>query len=615
MLARPRYGRRRRTSDGVETSAGVAGHRHGSRTRTLTGTFGRTEIAVPRARLMQPDGGTTEWKSQALRAYQRRTRAAEALIASAYLAGVNTRRVRRALAALFGGAVGKDIVSRTWRKVKGDWDAWNARSLADEPIVRLILDGTVVRVRLDRKATAISLLVVIGVRADGQKVLLAVRSMGGESAEAWRAVLDDLIKRGLRRPDFLIVDGAAGLDAAIAAVWDGVPVQRCTVHKHRNLLAHAPERLHDEITADYYRHDLRGDARGDRDAPQGVHPQMAAQASRRRRQPGGGGRAVVRIHRDCRRASGRARGQRTRSNGCTKSSSDGSRRRPCCPPPKPPPCCSGRLLASGQINMRKVDGWQTLATRPSLSPLTSPPETIPSCLPETAPLQFPTTFATAPRRSVRPGQSVTAGIDSPCARRRLHHVWVGANEIQSRSRRSWDAGSGQSPANRRSTSKAPYKDKPFGWSRKARPSLTHHSTHRRSRTAVGAEEWLRRGQTKEWAQKQVSCQDIVITIREDRHQFCWHKKQEQSRISPSDTVVMLTGSGTRSLRRGPRLSCRARGRRDLLLFQVRAHHLPQAPAEISKHLHAGGRGATVRASARRRSIRGCGVEGDGVADP
>ena len=172
------------------------------------------------------------------------------MIASAYLAGTNTRRVQRALAAVFGGgAVGKDTVSRTWRKVKGDWDPWNARSLAAEPIVRLILDGTVVRVRLDRKATAISLLVVVGVRADGQKLLLAVKSMG-ESAEAWRTVLDDLVGRGLRRPEFLIVDGAGGLDKAIAAVWGGVPVQRCTVHKHRNLLAHAPERLHDEITAD-----------------------------------------------------------------------------------------------------------------------------------------------------------------------------------------------------------------------------------------------------------------------------------------------------------------------------------------------------------------------------
>ena len=55
--------------------------------------------------------------------------------------------------------------------MKADWDASNVRSLADEPIVRLILQGTVVKVRLDRKATAISLLVVIGVRADGQKVL------------------------------------------------------------------------------------------------------------------------------------------------------------------------------------------------------------------------------------------------------------------------------------------------------------------------------------------------------------------------------------------------------------------------------------------------------------
>jgi hypothetical protein len=60
----------------------------------------------------------------------------------------------------------------------GQMANWNARSLAAEPIVRLILDGTVVRVRLDRTATAISLLVVIGVRTDGQKVLLAIKSEG-----------------------------------------------------------------------------------------------------------------------------------------------------------------------------------------------------------------------------------------------------------------------------------------------------------------------------------------------------------------------------------------------------------------------------------------------------
>ena len=186
------------------------GHRHGRRRRRLTGTFGPTEIVVPRARLVDSDGTRSEWRSAALRAYQRRTLAADALIASTYLAGTNTRRVRRALAAVFAGAVGKDVVSRVWRKVKTDWDAWTRRSLAEEDIVRLILDGTVVRVRLDRKATAISLLVVLGVRRDGQKVLLAVKNMGGESEAAWRAILDDLMVRGLRTPEFVIVDGAPG---------------------------------------------------------------------------------------------------------------------------------------------------------------------------------------------------------------------------------------------------------------------------------------------------------------------------------------------------------------------------------------------------------------------
>jgi transposase-like protein len=90
------------------------------------------------------------------------------------------------------------------------------------------------------------------VRQDGQNVLLTVKNVGGETAEAWRAVLDDLIKRGLRKPEFLIVDGGSGLDAALATIWADVPTQRCTVHKLRNLLAHAPKRLHDEVTSDYH---------------------------------------------------------------------------------------------------------------------------------------------------------------------------------------------------------------------------------------------------------------------------------------------------------------------------------------------------------------------------
>jgi transposase-like protein len=73
--------------------------------------------------------------------------------------------------------------------------------------------GTVVRVRLDRKATSIALLVVLGVREDGQKVLLAVKNMGGETSEAWRVVLDDLVKRGLGR-ETAVEAGRGDCDAA-----------------------------------------------------------------------------------------------------------------------------------------------------------------------------------------------------------------------------------------------------------------------------------------------------------------------------------------------------------------------------------------------------------------
>ncbi|HEX2462649.1 MAG TPA: IS256 family transposase [Vicinamibacterales bacterium] len=362
-VSRPRYGRRAKESSGdSEGAEGTTGHRHGHRSRSLMGTFGKVEIQVPRARLNTADGKTTEWKSQALRAYQRRTLAADALIASAYLSGTNTRRVRRALVTLFSGAVGKDTVSRVWRKVKSDWEAWNTRSLAAEPIVRLILDGTVVRVRLDRKATSISLLVVLGVREDGQKVLLTIKSMGGESTEAWRAALDDLVGRGLRRPQFLLVDGAPGLDKAIAAVWDGVPVQRCTVHKHRNLLAHAPERLHEEITADYtdmiyattreeiearrkafirkwrLKHRAVADSleeAGDRLFTFTCLPPSQWRSARTTN-------AIERLHEEFKR--------RIKTQTVLPSAETAA-------------MLFWALLASGQINMRKVDGWQTLATK------------------------------------------------------------------------------------------------------------------------------------------------------------------------------------------------------------------------------------------------------------
>jgi putative transposase len=368
-LSRPRYARQpRKASENTDGASAITGHRHGHRSRSLLGTFGRVEIAVPRARLDTAEGKTTEWKSTALRAYQRRTKQADSLIAGAYLAGTNTRRVRRALSAVFGGAVSKDTVSRVWRKVKGDWDAWNARSLAEEPIIRLILDGTVVRVRLDRKATSIVLLVVLGVREDGQKVLLAVKNMGGETSEAWRAVLDDLVKRGLRRPEFLIVDGGSGLEQALAALWGDVPTQRCTVHKHRNLLAHAPKRLHEEVSADYT--DM-------------IYADSPAEIAERRRAFIRKWRLKCKAVADSLEEAGdrlftftRLTGSQWKSvrttNAIERLHEEFKRRiktQTVLPSAETAAMLFWALLAGGQITMRKVDGWETLTQKLADKPI------------------------------------------------------------------------------------------------------------------------------------------------------------------------------------------------------------------------------------------------------
>jgi transposase-like protein len=367
-LGRGRYERRRHDDDtgSVEASAAepLAGHRHGHRERQLIGSFGPVEIAVPRARVGTADSKTGEWKSKVLPRYARMTRQVEALIAGTYLAGTNTRRVRRALAALFKGAIGKDTVSRVWRRVKTDWDAWSKRPLGNDDIVRLILDGTVVRVRLDKKATSISLLVVLGVRRDGQKVLLAVKNMGGESEAAWRALLDDLVARGLKTPEFLIIDGGAGLEKALAALWPEVPTQRCTVHKHRNLLAHAPDHLHEEVSADYT------DMIYAEDADEIEQRRKAFLRKWRLKCRGVADsleEAGERLFTFTRLPSSQWRSART-SNAVERLHEEFKRRiktQTVLPSPETAAMLFWALLASGQITMRKVDGWQTLATKPT----------------------------------------------------------------------------------------------------------------------------------------------------------------------------------------------------------------------------------------------------------
>jgi len=347
---------------------GACGYRNGHREREVLGTFGSETIRVPRARMTNEDGATAEWRSKALRRYQRLTKRAEALIASVYLAGTNTRRVKRALSALFAGAVGKDVVSRAWRKVKTDWEAWCGRDLGDEDIVRLILDGTVVKAKIDRKATAISLLVAIGVRRDGQKVLLGLKSMGGESTAAWQAFLADMSARGLKAPDLVIVDGAPGLEAALAALWPEAPVQRCTVHKHRNLLAHAPKRLHDELTEDY------------RDM---IYAETADEIEVRRKAfirkwrlkcwavADSLEEAGDRLFTFTRLPPSQWKSART-TNAIERLHAEFKRRiktQTVLPQAETAPMLFWALMASGQIIMRKVDGWETLAEPLSDQPI------------------------------------------------------------------------------------------------------------------------------------------------------------------------------------------------------------------------------------------------------
>ena len=339
------------------------GRRHGHRPRQLITTFGPLTLSVPRARLAD-EAGEQEWKSALLPAYKRLSRRAEALIAEAYLAGMNTRRVRRALAKLFEGHIGKDVVSRAWQKTRAAWQAWQERDLAGDDIVRLILDGTVVKVRLDRKATAISLLIALGIWRDGQKVVLAIRNMGGESEAAWRAVLDDLTSRGLARPELVIVDGGKGLEAALASLWDDVPVQRCTVHKERNLLAHAPKHLHDEIKAEF--NDM-------------VHADSATAVLARRKAFLARWKLRCRAVADSLEEAGERlftflryppeqwRSLRT-TNAIERLHEEFKRRiktqclLPCA---ETAAMLFWALLASGQITMRRVDGWPTLDRSPT----------------------------------------------------------------------------------------------------------------------------------------------------------------------------------------------------------------------------------------------------------
>src|SRR5580765_547615 len=210
------------------------GYRNGTQERAVGTPMGAVAVTVPRARVRA--GATSEeWHSTLLPRYHRRLRRLDETILGVYLSGTNQRKIAAALRPLLTGvALSKSAVSRLAGHLQLARETWMARRLDDERCVYLYLDGFVVPVRRDGRVTKALLLIVVGVRETGERILLAMRIATGESAAGWRSVLDDLAQRGLAAPQLCVIDGSGGLRAALTERWPTTAVQRCTVHKLRN---------------------------------------------------------------------------------------------------------------------------------------------------------------------------------------------------------------------------------------------------------------------------------------------------------------------------------------------------------------------------------------------
>lgn len=230
------------------------GYRHGRRERQLTTSVGPTRLQVPRARLHQAEGGTEEWRSRVLPRYQRRTARVDAAILGVYLSGTNSRRLKGALAPLLrGGPLSKDAVSRLVGRLKSDFEEWCQRDPSQEAIRYLMLDGWYPKVRIGRRRARVPVLVTLGIKAEGQRIVVDMRLAGQETTQAWQEAIEKLVERGVGVPRLAMIDGNPGLHAALRAQWPQLPIQRCTAHKLRNLLSRAPAHLREEVAEDYRR--------------------------------------------------------------------------------------------------------------------------------------------------------------------------------------------------------------------------------------------------------------------------------------------------------------------------------------------------------------------------
>jgi len=218
-----------------------------ARPRPVTLGCGSVEVSAPRVndRRTDEEGARKRFSSKILPPYMRRSPKVAEVLPVLYLRGLSTGDFREALPILLGeeatAGLSPSVITRMTNEWTADYQAFSKRSLADRDFVYVWADGVHFRIRLedDRLCT----LVLMGVRPDGSKELIAVADGYRESTESWSDLLRDLKKRGMQAPVLAVGDGALGFWAAVRDVWPETKEQRCWVHRIANVLDKLPKRL------------------------------------------------------------------------------------------------------------------------------------------------------------------------------------------------------------------------------------------------------------------------------------------------------------------------------------------------------------------------------------
>jgi transposase-like protein len=216
-----------------------------ARPRPVTTGVGPVTLAAPRVNDRRVVNGVRQkFTSAILPPYVRRSPRVESVLPLLYLHGLSSGDFREALPALLGptaAGLSSSAILRLTKAWTAEYEAFRRRDLTDRDYVYLWADGVHFTIRLEEER--LCTLVVIGVRPDGTKEIVALEDGYRESAESWRTLLRDLTRRGLRAPVLAIGDGALGFWAAVREVWPATGEQRCWVHRIANVLDKLPRSL------------------------------------------------------------------------------------------------------------------------------------------------------------------------------------------------------------------------------------------------------------------------------------------------------------------------------------------------------------------------------------